>query len=83
MASKWKIIKKDEQARNEHKICCYCKRFYCTKYHKPRNRMVCSGVLPQWDFLYRLMRDVCPTDTCQKFDFHKLHKARLKQKQRS
>ena len=75
---KWKIIKGDVNARNNHQICCFCKRFYCTKYHYPCNRMVCSGILPQWDILRGLMRDVCASDTCKKFEMHKLYKQKMK-----
>lgn len=49
------------------KICFYCERFFCTEYHHPRHRMVCSGILPRWDFLYFLMREVKATDTCKRF----------------
>ena len=77
MTGKWKIIHNDEYARKNHKMCFFCKRFYCTAYHHPRNRMVCSGVLPQWEWLYRLMREISATDTCQKFEMHELYKKNL------
>ena len=80
MMDKWKIIEKDAKAREEHRICCYCKRFFCTEYHHPRNRMVCSGILPQWDCLHRLMRDVKAMDTCKKFEMHQAYKDKLNQR---
>jgi len=61
------------------KTCFYCKQFFCTNYHHPRHRTVCSGVLPQWDWLYFLMREVKPTDTCEKFVLNPIYD---KQKQR-
>ena len=66
--------KKDEFTGQ--KICFYCKRFFCTEYHHPRHRMVCSGILPKWDFLYFLMREVKATDTCKKFILHDMFKKR-------
>ena len=54
------------------KICFYCKNFFCTEYHHPRHRLVCSGILPQWDWLYFLMREVKATDTCKKFMINKI-----------
>lgn len=74
MFDKWTIIKNDEQAKQDHKICFYCKRFFCTEYHHPSCRVVCSGVLPQWEFLYFLMRNVKSTDTCKKFETNKIYK---------
>ena len=62
----------------EQKICFYCKRFFCTGYHYPRHRMVCSRILPQWDFLYFLMREVKATDTCKKFILHNVFKQKAK-----
>lgn len=78
MFNKWKIIHGDINARNEHKICAYCKRFYCTDYYYPRNRMCCSGILPKWEFLYRLMCEVRATDACKKFEMHKIYKQKMK-----
>ncbi len=74
MVKKWKIIHKDERAQQKQQICFYCDRFFCSAYHNPRNRMVCSGILPKWEFLYRLMRDVRATDTCQKFKLSDVYK---------
>ena len=62
----------------KEKICFRCKRFFCTGYHHPRNRMVCSGILPQWEWLYWLMREVKATDTCKKFALHDIFKQRTK-----
>ena len=76
MANKWKIVHKDTDARNEHKICCYCKRFYCT-FHSPHSYMLCSGFLPHWKWLYRLMRKISVTDTCKNFEMHKLYKQKM------
>ena len=78
MENKWKIIKDDKSAVAEHLACAYCKHFFCTKYHYPRNRMVCTHGLPHWDFLYRLMRDVAAIYTCKKFEMHKLYKEKMK-----
>jgi len=64
----------NDNIREIPKICFCCKRFFCTKYHHPRNRMVCSGVLPQWEWLWFLMRDVRATDTCNKFIPHDIFK---------
>ena len=77
MENKWKIIKDDKSAVAEHRACAYCKHFFCTKYHYPRNRMVCTHGLPHWDFLYRLMRDVAAIYTCKKFEMHELYKKNL------
>ncbi|MBO4672181.1 MAG: hypothetical protein J5608_00825 [Alphaproteobacteria bacterium] len=76
MTDKWKIIEKDERAMTKQEICFYCKRFFCTGYIHPRCRMVCSGILPQWEWLYFLMRNVRATDTCKKFTMHKLYQER-------
>ena len=73
MQNKWKIIKHDKHAEEKQQICFYCKHFFCTKYHHPRTRMVCSGILPQWEWLYFLMRNVSATDTCKKFTLHKIY----------
>ena len=73
MQNKWKIVKHDNQAMEKHQICFYCKHFFCTKYHHPSNRMVCSGILLQWEWLYFLMRNVSATDTCKKFTLHKIY----------
>ena len=80
MKNKWKIIEKDEQAKQNRQICFYCKRFFCTEYHHPGCRIVCSGVLPQWEWLYRLMRNVRATDTCKKFELHKIFKEKTYQR---
>ena len=80
MKNKWKIIEKDEQAKQNQQICFYCKRFFCTEYHHPGCRIVCSGVLPQWEWLYWLMRNVRATDTCKKFELHKIFKEKTYQR---
>ena len=67
MANKWKIIEKDEQAEQEQRICFCCERFFCTGYIHPRCRMLCSGILPKWEVLYFLMRNVSANNTCKKF----------------
>ena len=70
---------KDKYKKDEftgQNICFYCKHFFCTEYHYPRHRMVCSGILPKWDFLYFLMREVKATDTCKKFILHDMFKKR-------
>ena len=72
MANKWKITDSTEKQQSEQRICFYCERFYGTDYHYPRNRLVCSGVLPQWEFLWFLMREVKPTNTCNKFVLAKM-----------
>ncbi len=74
MQNKWKIIKHDNQAMEEQKICFYCKHFFCTGYIHPGCRILCSGVLPQWELLYFLMRNVSATDTCKKFKLHDVYK---------
>ena len=38
---------------------------------------MCSGVLPQWEWLYWLMRNVRATDTCKKFDTHKIYQEKI------
>lgn len=76
MQNKWTIIHDDEQAKQERKTCFYCERFFCTEYHDPACRMVCSGILPQWEWLYWLMRNVKATDTCNKFVLHKIFQKR-------
>ena len=76
MLDKWKIIHQDKQARDKHCVCFCCKRFYCM-YHKPHGHMLCSGVLPQWKWLYRLMREVSALDTCRKFEMHETYKKNL------
>lgn len=76
MLDKWKIIHQDKQARDEHRVCFFCKRFYCM-YHKPHSHTLCSGILPQWDILRGLMRDVMANDTCEKFEMHELYKKNL------
>ncbi len=63
-----------EEIPEEKKRCFYCKRFFCTEYHYPRHRMVCSGILPKWDWLYFLMREVKATDCCKKFVMNKIFK---------
>ncbi len=66
---------KSEYKQDEYrKMCFYCKRFFCAGYHYPHSRLVCSGVLPQWDFLWFLMREVKATDTCKKFVLHNAFK---------
>ena len=77
MQNKWKITKHDKHAMEKQQICFYCKHFFCTKYHHPSNRMVCSGILPQWEFLYRLMREVWAVDTCKNFKMHEAYKRNL------
>ena len=57
------------------KTCFYCKRFFCTDY-----RIVCSGILPQWDWLYFLMREIKPSGTCKKFELHEVFKKQSKQR---
>ena len=61
-----------------HRVCFFCKRFFCTDYHYPRHRLVCSGGLPQWDWLYFLMREVKATDTCKKFAINKIFEKQKK-----
>lgn len=73
MQNKWKIVKHDNQAKEKQQICFYCKRFFCAGYHHPHTRIVCSGCLPQWEWLYFLMRNVSATDTCKKFTLHKIY----------
>lgn len=60
------------------KKCFYCERFFCTKYHHPRNRIVCSGILPQWEWLWFLMRNVKATDTCDRFRLCNIYKQKEK-----
>ena len=62
-----KIISDDKKAEQEHRTCAYCQKLMCTSYYYPRNRIVCSGILPQWEFLWFLMREVKVTDTCKNF----------------
>lgn len=78
MLKEWTIIKNDENAKHEKTVCFYCKRFFCTGYIHPRCRMLCSGILPQWEFLYFLMRNVRATDTCKKFMIHEAFKQKTK-----
>lgn len=73
MQNKWKITKHDKHAMEKQQICFYCKRFFCAGYHHPHTRIVCSGCLPQWEWLYFLMRNVSATDTCKKFTLHKIY----------
>ena len=58
--------------------CFYCKRFFCTGYISPRNRALCSGVLPQWEWLYFLMKEVRATGTCKRFVLHERYKQNQK-----
>lgn len=74
MSNKWKIIKNDEQAKQEQRICFYCKRYFCTVYQGQR----CSGILPQLETLSGLMRQVSELDTCKKFATDKAFKNRTK-----
>ncbi len=60
------------------KKCFYCKRLFCTTYHHPRTRMVCSGILPQWEWLWFLMKNVKATDTCNRFKLHNIYKQKEK-----
>ena len=60
-------MKNETKIAENKKVCFYCKRFFCTKYHRSRNRMVCSGILPRWEFLWFLMKNVRQNDTCKKF----------------
>lgn len=78
MQNKGAIIKNDETAKQGQKICFYCARFFCAGYHQPHTRIVCSGILPQWDFLYFLMRNVKATDSCKKFKLHEVFKSKTK-----
>lgn len=70
-----KIIKNTD-AYKKQQSCFFCKRFFCAGYHHPHTRIVCSGCLPQWEWLYFLMRNVSATDTCKKFKLHKVYKQR-------
>ena len=72
MQEEWAIKSKVRKALKDHRVCFFCKRFFCTKYHYPRHRLVCSGIWPQWDWLYFLMREVKSTDTCKKFVINKI-----------
>ena len=67
MKNNWEIKNSTQTQQSEQKICFFCKRYYGSDYHSPHIRLLCSGVLPQWDFLRFLMREVKPTDTCCKF----------------
>ncbi len=53
--------------------CFYCARFFCTGYIHPRNRTLCSGILPKWELLYWLMREVKPTSTCKRFTMNPVY----------
>ena len=68
------IIKGNEQARKEDRICCYCKHFFCTSYQHSRPRMVCAQGLQKLESLQDKMPDVCATDTCKNFDFSDMYK---------
>ncbi len=78
MQSEWTIKSKDKKALKDHRVCFFCKRFFCTGYIHPRNRMLCSGVLPQWDWLCLFMREVKATDTCKKFMINKIFEKQKK-----
>ena len=70
-----KIIKNTD-AYKKQQSCFFCKRFFCAGYHHPHTRIVCSGILPQWEWLYFLMRNVSATDTCKNFKLHKSYEQR-------
>lgn len=70
----------DSRTLKDDRVCFMCKRFFCTDYHYPRHRIVCSGILPQWDWLYFLMREIKPSGTCKKFELHEVFKKQSKQR---
>ncbi len=60
----------DLKAAEKQNICFYCKHFFCAKYHM----LLCDGGLPQLGLLTSLMRNVKASDTCNKFELHKVYK---------
>ena len=70
-----RIIKKANPSETqEHKMCFYCDCCFCVGYHHPHSRMVCSGILPKWYWLWFLMREISANYTCEKFRLHQVVK---------
>lgn len=62
-----KIRQATYQESREHRMCFYCQKIFAAGYHAPHSRLVCSGILPQKEWLWFLMRAISANNVCDGF----------------